>query len=133
MASTIPRYGGPSCECRPPFPCEGSCDTAVPHASVTSASHCTYESCRLRKMRKSRPESEGGRRDTDVRASHGWVGVEMWRYGGGGGGGGGRGPRGHAWRRYHSPVNMVFICERSWKVVGSTACKMKKTQLLFTK
>ena len=26
-----------------------------------------------------------------------------------------------------------LICESSWNVVGSTACRMKKTQLLFTK
>ena len=35
--------------------------------------------------------------------------------------------------RKSRPVKMVFIWERSWNVVGSTACKMKKAQLLLTK
>ena len=68
----------------PPLP-EGSCEQAVPHASVSSARYCTADRRLLRKMRKRRP------------------------------------------------VKMVFICERSWKVVGSTACRMKKMQLLLMK
>ena len=67
------------------FPLLGSCEQAVPHASVTRARYCTAVRCRLRNTRKS------------------------------------------------SPVKMVFICESSWKVVGSTACRMKNMQLLLTK
>lgn len=35
--------------------------------------------------------------------------------------------------RKSSPVKIVFICESSWNVVGSTAWRMKKMQLLLTK
>ena len=75
----------PLCHFEPPPAPEGSCEQAVPHASVSRARYCTAERRRLRKTRK------------------------------------------------RSPVKMVFIWERSWKVVGSTACRMKKMQLLLMK